>query len=180
MSYLNEFLKNKSVGTVCSSSKSLVRCMFGNLDFSETKVVVELGSGKGVFTREILKLIGPECKLLAFEVNKSFCDKLKSEIQDDRVIIINDSAEHFGKYLRQYQYEKADHIISSLPLALFSLELKESILLNATHFLNDMGQFLQFQYAPVDYKRLKKHFGNVKLRFSMLNFPPAFVYRCTQ
>lgn len=178
MSYFKEFLKNKSIGTVCASSKSLVRTMFGNLDLSDTKVVVELGSGKGVFTHEILKLIGPECKLLAFEVNKPFCDKLKSEIQDDRVIIINDSAEHFGKYLHQYQFEKADHIISSLPLALFSLELKESILQNATHFLNDMGHFLQFQYVPFDYIRLKKHFGNVKLRFSTLNFPPAFVYRC--
>jgi phospholipid N-methyltransferase len=51
--------------------------MYGNLDFSETKVVVELGSGKGVFTHEILKLIGPECKLLTFEVNKSFCEKTK-------------------------------------------------------------------------------------------------------
>ena len=74
--------------------------------------------------------------------------------------------------------EKADHIISSLPLSMFSLELKESILQNATGFLSDVGQFLQFQYAPFDYKRLKSHFGSVKMSFSMRNFPPAFVYRC--
>ena len=61
---------------------------------------------------------------------------------------------------------------------MFSLELKESILQNTTRFLGEMGQFLQFQYAPFDYKRLKSHFGSVKMSFSMRNFPPAFVYRC--
>ena len=119
-----------------------------------------------------------DCKLLVFEVNEVFCKKLKSEIQDERVAIINDSAEHIGKYLQQHQFEKADHIISSLPLSMFSLELKESILKNVTDFLSDKGHFLQFQYAPFDYKRLKSHFGSVKMNFSMLNFPPAFVYKC--
>ena len=112
-------------------------------------------------------------------VNEAFCKKLNSEIQDERVVIINESAEHIGKYLRKYQFEKADHIISSLPLSMFSLELKESILQNATNFLSEVGQFLQFQYAPFDYKRLKTHFGKVKINFSLLNFPPAFVYRCS-
>lgn len=178
MSYLGEFIKNRSVGAVSSSSKSLGRFMFGKLNYSDAKVIVEFGGGRGVFTREILKLMNSDCKLLVFEVNKVFCNKLKSEIQDNRVMIINDSAEHIGKYLQQNHFEKADHIISSLPLSMFSLELKESILQNITHFLSDMGQFLQFQYAPFDYKRLKSHFGNVKMSFSMLNFPPAFVYRC--
>ena len=119
-----------------------------------------------------------DCKLLVFEVNKAFCNKLKSEIQDERVTIINDSAEQIGLYLNQHMFDKADHIISSLPLSMFSLELKESILKNATDFLSDKGHFLQFQYAPFDYKRLKSHFGSVKMNFSILNFPPAFVYRC--
>ena len=178
MSYLIEFSKNRSVGAVSSSSKSLGRFMFGKLNYSDAKVIVELGGGRGVFTHEILKLMSSECKLLVFEVNEVFCNQLKSEIQDERVTIINDSAEHIGTYLQQHQFEKADHIISSLPLSMFSLELKESILQNTTRFLGEMGQFLQFQYAPFDYKRLKSHFGSVKMNFSIRNFPPAFVYRC--
>ena len=179
MSYLSEFIKNRSVGAVSSSSKSLGRFMFGNLNYLDAKVIVELGGGRGVFTHEIIKLLNPNCKLLVFEVNEAFCKKLNSEIQDERVVIINESAEHIGKYLRKYQFEKADHIISSLPLSMFSLELKESILQNATNFLSEVGQVLQFQYAPFDYKRLKTHFGKVKINFSLLNFPPAFVYRCS-
>ena len=84
MSYLSEFLKNKSVGAVSSSSKSLGKYMFGNLDYSNAKVIVELGGGQGVFTHEILKLINPECKLLVFETNEAFCKKLKDTMQDDR------------------------------------------------------------------------------------------------
>ena len=94
-------------------------------------------------------------------------------------MIIHDSAEKIGDYLQKHNFEKADHIISSLPLSMFSLELKEDILQNATQFLSDRGQFLQFQYAPFDYKRLKKHFRKVKMNFSIRNFPPAFVYRCS-
>lgn len=179
MSYLREFLKNKSVGAVSSSSKSLGKYMFGKLDYSNTKVIVELGGGQGVFTHEILKLINPECKLLVFETNEVFCKKLKITTQDDRAVIINESAEKIGDYLQKHNFEKADYIISSLPLSMFSLELKEDILQNATQFLDDKGQFLQFQYAPFDYKRLKKHFVKVKMNFSIRNFPPAFVYRCS-
>lgn len=178
MSYLSEFLKNRSVGAISSSSKSLGRYMFGNLNYSDSKVIVELGGGQGVFTNEILKLIDPKCKLLVFEVNKAFCQKLRQEIKDDRVIIINESAEKIVDYLDKYNFKKADHIISSLPLSMFSNELKEQILKNASFSLSGNGQFLQFQYAPFDYKKLKSHFRKVNLHFSMLNFPPAFVYRC--
>ena len=95
---------------------------------------------------------------MVFETNEAFCKKLKYTIQDDRAVIINDSAEKIGDYLEKHNFEKADHIISSLPLSMFSLELKEDILKNTTYFLSDRGQFLQFQYLPFDYKRLKKYF----------------------
>ena len=62
--------------------------------------------GQGVFTNEILKLIDPKCKLLVFEVNKAFCQKLRQEIKDDRVIIINESAEKIVDYLDKYNFKK--------------------------------------------------------------------------
>jgi phospholipid N-methyltransferase len=122
--------------------------MFGKLNYSDAKVIVELGGGRGVFTHEILKLMNSDCKLLVFEVNEVFSNQLKSEIQDERVTIINDSAEHIGTYLQQHQFEKADHIISSLPLSMFSLELKESILQNATRFLSDNGAIFTISVCP--------------------------------
>jgi len=36
--------------------------------------------------------------------------------------------------------------------------------------------FVQFQYLPRDYKLIEKTFGNIKFDFTLLNFPPAFVY----
>ena len=53
MSYLSEFIKNRSVGAISSSSKSLGKFMFGKLNYSDAKIIVELGGGRGVFTHEI-------------------------------------------------------------------------------------------------------------------------------
>ena len=77
-------------------------------------------------------------------------------------------------------YKKADIIISSLPLANFSEELRNSILEIVHESLNEKGSFIQFQYSLNAFKNLKKLFPVVKLNFTALNFPPAFVYTCSK
>jgi phospholipid N-methyltransferase len=74
---------------------------------------------------------------------------------------------------------KADYIFSSIPLALIPKGVKRSILQNAVSNLKPNGKYIQFQYSLADYKLLKKHFSRVRLKFTMLNFPPAFVYSCS-
>ena len=69
MIYLKEFLKSTSVGAISSSSKSLGTEIYGNLDLLNADTVVEFGAVEGVFTTEILKVIGPECKFFIFETN---------------------------------------------------------------------------------------------------------------
>ena len=178
MSYLKEFIKNKNVGAVSSSSKSLGKKIYENLDLLNADTVVEFGAGEGVFTTEILKLIGPECKFFIFETNKTFYDILKDKIKDKRAIIINDSAEKIGDYLVKFKIEKVNYIISSLPLSLIPVQTKNTIIQNSIKFIRKSGQYIQFQYTPYDYKRLRRYFKKVKLIFTFFNFPPVFVYRC--
>lgn len=178
MTYLKEFLKNKSVGAISSSSKSLGTKIYGNLDLLNADTVVEFGAGEGVFTTEILKLIGPECKFFIFETNKTFYDRLKDKIQDKRAIVINDSAEKIGDYLVKFKIEKVNYIISSLPLSLIGVQTKNTIIENSSKFIRKSGQYIQFQYTPYDYKRLRRYFKKVKLSYTFSNFPPAFLYRC--
>ena len=45
-------------------------------------------------------------------------------------------------------------------------------------YLKNDGQYVQFQYTPYDYRRLKRYFNKVKLSLTFTNFPPAFLYRC--
>ena len=42
MSYFNEFLKDKSVGAISSSSKAMGRKMYGSFNLKEADAVVEL------------------------------------------------------------------------------------------------------------------------------------------
>ena len=180
MSFISEFFKNKTeVGAVAPSSKFLGNKMYGGIDFSEVKCIVEFGPGTGVFTKEILKRMNLDACMIIFETNPSFYQKLKEEIKDERALIVNESAEKIGEYLAIENQEKADFIISSLPLTVFPKELKENILKGAVDNLSENGQYIQFQYSLNAHKLLKEKFGSVKLAFSLINMPPAFVYKCS-
>ena len=56
MSYFKEFLKDKSVGAISSSSKAMGNVMYGSLNLKEAESVAEFGAGDGVFTTEIYLL----------------------------------------------------------------------------------------------------------------------------
>ncbi len=178
MSYFKEFLKDKNVGAISSSSKAMGNKMYGSLNLKDSKAVVEFGAGDGVFTTEIIRLIGNETKFFVFETNESLFNVLKEKINDERVILINDSAEKIGEYLLNYKISQVDYIISALPLSLIPADIKNSIIKNALNSLKNDGQYVQFQYTPYDYLRLRRYFKKVKLSFTLTNFPPAFLYRC--
>ena len=178
MSYFKEFLKDKSVGAISSSSKAMGNVMYGSLNLKEADAVAEFGAGDGVFTTEILKLIGPNTKFFVFETNDLFIKILKEKINDDRVVIIKDSAEKIGEYIKKNNIEKVNYIISALPLSLIPVAVKNSIIENSIKYLKSDGQYVQFQYTPYDYRRVKRYFKKVKLTFTLTNFPPAFLYRC--
>lgn len=180
MSFIKQFFKNKSeVGAIAPSSKRLGDKMYGDIDFFDSKCIVEFGPGTGVFTLEVLKNIRKDAKLIVFETNEAFYNNLKESIKDDRLVLINDSAELLKKYLNDYGFNKADYIISSLPLTVFNKELKNNILDESVKCLNNGGEFIQFQYSLNALKLLKSKFKNVDLKFTLLNIPPAFVYRCS-
>ena len=94
LSFLKESIRNiRTTGSVVRSSRFLVREMLKPVDFKQAKVIVELGAGDGVLTREILKKMHANARLLCFEINPEFC-KILNEIKDKRLILIEDSAEN--------------------------------------------------------------------------------------
>ena len=177
--FLKEFFKErKEVGALSPSSRYLAKKMIAPINFAKAKCVVELGPGTGIFTELLLKNMEADSKLLVFETNKSFYENLKESITDERVILINDSAEFIGDYLEEAGFEKADYIVSSLPLTVIPVRIKLRILNNAIKYLSDQGKYIQFQYSLNAHKLLKNKFREVKLDFTPMNIPPAFVYRC--
>lgn len=177
--FLKEFIReNKTVGSLTPSSRYLASKMLDSIDYSKTKVIVELGPGTGVFTRRIAKKLPANVFLLVFELNEEFYLQLKNEFNQPNIIIIHDSADQILKHLKNNNFERADVVVSSLPLANFDEDLRSSILSKVYETLQEKGKFLQFQYSLQAKKELKNLFKEVNIGFTALNIPPAFIYTC--
>lgn len=177
--FFREFLRDrKMVGSVIPSSDVLVKMMVQPIRFEEARVIVELGPGTGCVTREILRRLHPDGKLIAFELNETFCERLRAQISDPRLIIIHDSAHRLGEHLAALGHHHADYVVSSLPLSNIPGKIKIAIINAVIHFLSEKGTYTQFQYYKTAEKLLRKKFRHVRIRFTPLNIPPAFVYIC--
>jgi phospholipid N-methyltransferase len=176
--FLKEFWKDKQmVGAICPSTCFLGEKMIENVDFDKARTIVELGPGTGVFTELILNRMHPDAKLLVFELNDSFYQNIAKRFDDPRVQIIHDSAEKIADYT---DGKKVDAVISSLPLMVFSEELRNNVVNAAYDSLKKDGKYTQFQYSLQSKKLLQSVFKTVSVKFTMKNFPPAFVYTCSK
>jgi len=160
------------------SSRFLVAKMLKQIPINDAKVIVELGPGTGVFTEKIIQEMGADTQLIVIELNDHFFKTLSLKIKHPNVHLKHDSAEQIHQILNDLQLQKADIIISSLPLAMFPTDLRLSILNAIRANLQPIGYFVQFQYSLQAYRLLKKSFKKVQLDFTPLNFPPAFIYTC--
>ncbi len=82
-----------------------------------------------------------------------------------------------SKYLIK-QTLKPDHIVSALPMVVLPKELVHQILETSAKQLPPGGYFTQITYSLFDKNLYKKYFKNVELKYTPLNFPPAFTYIC--
>ncbi len=175
IAFFRESIKNiKTVGTITRSSKFLCRGMVKHVDFENAKTIVELGAGDGVITKHILKSMKKDAILLSFEVNKKFCDKLRS-INDKRLVVIEDSAENLSKYIKEQNVEHVEFIVSAIPFVALPDELGLSIVNECHKYLKFGGSFIQVHYSLLAKKLYQKVFGNVDINFVPINIPPAFV-----
>ncbi len=175
MSFFREGLRDlKTVGTITRSSRFLCKGMIKHVDFSQADLIVELGAGDGVITKHILEAMQPQSRLLAFEVNERFCDEMHA-IEDDRLIVAQDSAEKLGEYLHNLKTEKVDYIISAIPFVALPKELGQTIVAECYRYLKPGGKFIQVHYSLLTKNLYEEIFGNVDVNFVPLNIPPAFV-----
>ncbi len=179
--FFKEAVKNyKTSGTVVPSSKFLAKKMLKGIDFKAIKLVVELGPGNGAITHNILNKLPANSILVCFEINDAFYDELK-KINHPQLIVLKASAENIKEEILKLGFNKADCIVSSLPLSIIPNEISDTILSESYAFLKQKGQFIQYQYSLSYYKKLKEVFGNnITLNFEPFNFPPAFVYKCSK
>lgn len=172
-------IKNyKTSGTVVPSSRYLAKKMLKQIDFTTADVIIELGPGNGAITHKILKKLHPNAVLICFEINTEFYTELQ-KIQHPQLIVLKASAEKIKDEVEKLGYTKTNYIVSSLPLTIIPKEISHKILVESYTFLDTNGLFIQYQYSLTYYNKLKEVFGNhINLGFELLNFPPAFIYKC--
>ena len=177
--FLKQFLKDRQmVGALHPSTRFLGERMIENIDLNDSKLIVELGPGTGVFTDLIIEKMHPDAKLLVFELNDNFYDLLSKRIVDRRVQVIHDSAEFISRYLTNEEQQQVDVVISSLPLTVFPDSLRKKVIDVAYDCLKSEGIYRQFQYSLHARKLLESKYKKVSIGFTVRNFPPAFIYTC--
>lgn len=177
--FMKEAIKKlKTHGSVFPSSSFLCRRMLQPIIMDDGVIIVELGAGTGAFTREIIRRLPRNGKLLVFEINHSQAVFLRDTFKDDRVSIIEDDAINIGIYLKKQGLAKADYIISGLPLGNFNKAKEMAILEASSDHLKDDGIFMQFQYFLQSWLLIRKYFRTKILCYEYRNIPPAFVYEC--
>ena len=167
------------VGSVIPSSRFLSKKMLQPIDFKRAKVIIELGPGTGVFTKELVMQKHPNCQFVVIELNDAFFEDLKNELQIPNVHLVHASAVEISNILRKLKLAKADFILSSLPLSNFPVDLRNQIFNEIKSNLKSGGKLIQFQYSRGLKKLYGSHFKKVSIDYTVLNFPPAFIYTCT-
>lgn len=177
--FFREAIKNlETLGTFTPSSRFLSKKMLRKIDFDKVEVLVELGPGNGAITKFILKKLPPKAKLICFEINDNFYHQLQ-KLNHPQLIVLKVSAENVELELQKLNFNKACHIISSLPLAIIPEDTSSQILEESFKVLSLNGTFTQYQYTLSYYKKLKQVFNEwISLDFELLNIPPAFIYQC--
>ncbi len=176
--FIKESLKSiKEVGAVLPSSKFVISKMVESINFERDILILELGSGTGPITSQILKKMTVSSKLICFETNESFQKELKQKF-DGEITLINDSAENMKLHLNKLKITKVDYIISSIPLVTLPKKITNNILLTSSEILGKDKKFVQLQYSKMMDKKLKKYFNQIDIKFTHKNYIPAFIYTC--
>ena len=177
--FVSNFVKNPlGTGAIAPSSRFLTEEITSKIDFKNSRNIVELGPGLGVFTKAILRKSDKNARIFSFDVNKNFCSYMERKVIDNRLMIINESAEKIRETLKKFKVKKVDCVVSGLPFLDFPESKKRRIIKEVRNSLSNNGRFVLFQYTTRLGKMLDSNFRKVKRTFVMRNIPPAFVYVC--
>ncbi|HSW29221.1 MAG TPA: methyltransferase domain-containing protein [Longimicrobiales bacterium] len=169
----------RTSGTILPASGFLVRSLAECVDFAHARNIVELGAGTGCVTRELLRRMRPDARLLSLEINPAFIAACQGAIRDPRLTLRQACATTLPEVLEQEGMDGADAVVSGLPLSIMDDDVVDRILDVSHASLRPLGRFVQYQYSLSNQPRMTQRYGDVDVGFTLLNVPPAFVFSCS-
>ena len=177
--FARAFLKNPvMLGSVIPSSRFLIKGVLGPIDWQRARVVVEYGPGVGTITGEILARMRPDAKLIVIEMNTEFVRYLRETFSDERLVVVEGSAEDVRRILAANGCEHADYIISGIPLGSMPVPVREGIVRATKDALATGGTFVVYQFTSRVLPELQRVFDVVKRGREWLNVLPAHLFFC--
>jgi phospholipid N-methyltransferase len=166
------------LGSIVPSSRFLIKQLLEPIDWARARVIVEYGPGVGGITAEILRRMRPDASLIAIETNPEFVRFLRSTTEDERLHVVEASAESVVEILREHGHERASYVISGIPFSTISAPVRERILRSTWSVLEPHGSFLVYQFSTRVLQDLRRIFRYVRHQFEPLNVLPAHLFFC--
>ena len=177
--FARNFLRHpRMLGSIVPSSRFLIKQLLQPINWARARVIVEYGPGVGGITAEVLRQMRADATLIAIEMNPDFVKYLRGSFTDERLRVVEGSAEAVDEILRRFGYARADYIISGIPFSTIPAPQRERILRKTCDVLESGGAFLVYQFSTRVLQDLKRIFGYVGRRFEPLNVLPAHLFIC--
>ena len=100
----------------------LLEASVDGLDIVPAGVYVDVTFGGGGHSREILKRLGPEGRLYAFDQDE---DALQNKIDDERFTLINENFRHIRQFLKFYGVREVNGILADFGVSSHQFDMPE-------------------------------------------------------
>lgn len=171
----------RQTGALWPSGGVLARAMVNAVGPLEPgQVIIELGPGTGVFTRELVKR-RPANPVVAIEFNAAFADRLRRQMPE--ITVVEGCASKLVEHLARLgiPIARVGAVVSGLPLLVLPRELSIRVLESVHQVLPPGARYVQFTYSKFRWRRfVLKGFHAEASRAVWLNIPPAVVMPFTR
>lgn len=178
--FFKRFLQRpKQVASIIPSSKVLIKKVADKFDFSKPRVIAEYGPGEGCHTREMVKRMHPDSKLLLFELDPELASHLEEQFQNDpRVIVLHSDANNLLAELKRLGIPFCDYIVSGIPFSTMDPSKKKDLLQQTFEALAPGPDSAFIIYQITNELRDKghcSHFPRAESEYCLQNIPPMFI-----
>ncbi len=179
--FLSKFLRHGTrIASLAPSSPWLSRATVHNIDWQSAQVIVELGAGTGPITQVLAEKAAAHTRVIVLELDKDFSRLLRERFGHlDHFEVIEGDCRDLAGMLADRGIERADYVVSGLPVPSFPRELQANLFRVVRDVLAPAGSYNQITEMPLVYWRFyRRYFEEVRFRFEPRNFPPAGAYIC--